>query len=194
MRLADFGREPVLREHMDGDGFRFLRYPYLREGDTLAKRRAVRQALRERGYRIAQVTANFDDWAFNDPYARCLAKGDSAGVDWLMRRYEERAAKSLQEARSAARLVYGRDIPHVMLLHVGALQTVMLGRLLEVVAASGFELTTLEAAQADPAYEQDPDWPAAVGTTLQQQMMAAKGLTLDGPPDDTLARLAALCR
>ena len=64
----------------------------------------------------------------------------------------------------------------------------------QIVAASGFELTTLEAAQADPAYEQDPDWPAAVGTTLQQQMMAAKGLTLDGPPDDTLARLAALCR
>ena len=59
--------EKTLREHMGDQGWRWLRYPYLREGDTLEKRRAVRHALGERGYRIAQVTMSFDDWAYNGP-------------------------------------------------------------------------------------------------------------------------------
>jgi peptidoglycan/xylan/chitin deacetylase (PgdA/CDA1 family) len=193
--MADVARnEPVLREHMGEAGWSFLRYPYLREGDTLPKRRAVRQALRERGYRIAQVTANFDDYAYNDPYARCLAKGDAASVEWLKRSYDERAARSLDHAEAEARRLLGRDIPHVMLLHVGAFQAVMLGRLLEILEARGFALVTLEEAQSDPAYAIDPDRPAAVGTTLLQQIADAKGVALQSPPDDTFARLGALCR
>jgi acetolactate synthase regulatory subunit len=179
---------------MGESGWSILRYPYLREGDTLAKRRAVREKLRERGYRIAQVTANFDDYAYNDPYARCLAKGDAASVEWLKRSYEERAARSLDEASAEARRLLGRDIPHVMLLHVGAFQTVMLGRLLEIMEARGFGLVTLEEAQSDPAYAIDPDRPAAVGTTLLQQIADAKGMALQASPDDRFARLGALCR
>ena len=193
--LEDVARnEKTLREHMGDEGWRWLRYPYLREGDTLEKRRAVRHALGERGYRIAQVTMSFDDWAYNGPYARCLAKGDTSAIEWLKRSYAERAKRSLAEAQTSARRVYGRDIAHVMLLHVGALQTVMLGTLFELLETSGFELVTLDEAQADPAYAIDPDHPAAIGTTLQQQMADAKGLTLDTPADDTLARLDALCR
>ena len=70
----------------------------------------------------------------------------------------------------------------------------MLGTLFELLETSGFDLVTLDEAQADPAYAIDPDHPAAFGTTLQQQMADAKGLTLDTPADDTLARLDALCR
>jgi peptidoglycan/xylan/chitin deacetylase (PgdA/CDA1 family) len=193
--MQDVARnEPALRERMGEQGWRWLRYPFLREGDTLEKRRAVRERLRERGYSIAQVTANFDDYAYNDPYARCLAKGDTASIEWLKRSYEERAARSLDQAAAAAGRLLGRDIPHVMLLHVGAFETVMLGRLLEMLEARGFELVTLETAQADPAYAIDPDRPAAFGTTLLQQIAEARGVALDIEPDDTLARLGTLCR
>jgi peptidoglycan/xylan/chitin deacetylase (PgdA/CDA1 family) len=51
---------------------RVFRYPYLHEGDTLQKRRAVRRWLAAQGYQIAQVTVYFDDWAWNDAYARCV--------------------------------------------------------------------------------------------------------------------------
>ena len=34
-----------------------------------------------RGYRIAAVTMDFSDWAYNDPYARCAAKGDAKAAD-----------------------------------------------------------------------------------------------------------------
>ncbi|MGA2101044.1 MAG: polysaccharide deacetylase family protein [Candidatus Sulfotelmatobacter sp.] len=39
----------------------WLRYPYLREGDTVEKRRAVRAYLQAHGYRVAQVTFDWED-------------------------------------------------------------------------------------------------------------------------------------
>ena len=66
--------EPEL-ELLDRPGsWHWFRYPYLREGDTLEKRRVVRTQLRERGYRIAQVTLDFEDYLWNSPYARCAEK------------------------------------------------------------------------------------------------------------------------
>ena len=39
----------------------WLRYPYLREGDTVEKRRAVRAYLQAHQYRVAQVTLDWED-------------------------------------------------------------------------------------------------------------------------------------
>jgi peptidoglycan/xylan/chitin deacetylase (PgdA/CDA1 family) len=185
--------EPALREYMGEQGWHWLRFPYLHEGDTPEKRRAVRRFLEEHGYRIAEVTANFDDWAFNDPYARCRAKNDAAGVDWMKERYLRRADESLTRSRETAERVYGRDIAHVMLLHLGAFEMEMLPRLLELLEQRGVRLVTLEEAESDAAYAIDPDVPVA--GTLLGQMMAAKGLApTASPADDTLTRLAGLCR
>ncbi len=57
----------------------WFRYPYLREGETLEKRHAVATLLKDRGYRVAQVTLNFDDYAYNDPYTRCMGEERRSG-------------------------------------------------------------------------------------------------------------------
>jgi peptidoglycan/xylan/chitin deacetylase (PgdA/CDA1 family) len=186
--------EATLRAYMGDRGWRWLRYPYLREGDTLEKRRAVASFLEDRGYRVAQVTMSFDDYAYNDPYARCLAKNDLAAIEGLKASYLRRAAESIAAAQEAARLVYGRDIAHGMVLHVGGFETVMLPRLLELLEQRGFRLATLEEAQSDAAYAIDPDLPSPSGATLLQQMMAAKRIPPPTTSDDELGRLAELCR
>jgi peptidoglycan/xylan/chitin deacetylase (PgdA/CDA1 family) len=186
--------EPMLGRYMGNAAWRWLRYPYLREGDTLEKRRAAAAFLRERGYRVAQVTMSFDDYAYNDPYARCLAKSDVAAIEWMKESYLARASRSVSAGEEGARRVWGRDIAHVMLLHVGGFQTVMLPRLLELLEQRGYRLVTLPEAQSDPAYAEDPDRAFSGGATLLDQMMVAKGLATPRAPDDTLARLAALCR
>src|SRR5580700_9574220 len=55
--------EPAL-ELLKGDAkdnWHWFRYPYLHEGDTVEKRRAVRAYLKAHGYRIAQVTLDWED-------------------------------------------------------------------------------------------------------------------------------------
>jgi len=186
--------EPALRSLMTDESWRWLRYPYLREGDSLEKRRAVRRSLAEQRYRIAQVTMSFDDYAYNDPYARCVAKNDTAGVEWLKQSYLRRAEQSIAASQETAKRLYGRDISHVMLLHVGAFQTVMLPKLLELLEARGFRLVTLPQAQSDPAYLDDPDRGFPSGITLLDQMAAVKGVAGTAIADDSMAKLGGLCK
>ncbi len=186
--------EPALRSQMTDESWRWLRYPYLREGDTVEKRREVRRSLGEQKYRIAQVTMNFDDYAFNDPYARCVAKNDTASIDWLKEAYVRRAEQSIAAGQETARRLYGRDIAHVMLLHIGSFETVMLPKLLDLLSARGFQLVTLPQAQSDPVYADDPDRGFSFGTTLLDQMAAAKGVTAATIADDSMSKLEGLCR
>ena len=144
--------EPALRAFMGSSDWHWFRYPYLREGDTPEKYKTVRTFLQEQKYRVAQVTLSFDDYAYNDPYARCLAKNDTNGIEWLKKSYLSRAERSLTKGQADARTLFGRDIKHIMLLHIGGFETVMLPRLLDLLKARGFTLTTLDDASSDDAY------------------------------------------
>jgi peptidoglycan/xylan/chitin deacetylase (PgdA/CDA1 family) len=191
------GGEPVLRAAMEGEDWRWFRYPYLREGDTLEKRHAVAAFLKERGYRVAEVTMSFDDYAYNDPYARCLARGDKAGIEWLKESYLRRAAASLTEGQRGAREIFGHDIPHVMLLHVGGFQMVMLPRLLDLLRERDFTLVTLPEAQSDPSYAADSDVATDEGATLLDRVRKVRRiapLSPPSPPDGFFAQVGAVCR
>lgn len=166
--------EAVLRTLMDHQDWHWFRYPFLWEGDTLAKRHAVREYLRDNKYRIAQVTIDFEDYLWNGPYARCLEKKDERAIDWLKSSYMSTAAEYITLSREMARLVYGRDIRHVLLIHIGGFETVMLPRLLDSLKERGFRFVTLPEAEKDPAYESDPDMALKEGGTLLDQMMEAK--------------------
>jgi peptidoglycan-N-acetylglucosamine deacetylase len=186
--------EPTLKASMSGGDWHWFRYPYLREGETLDKRHAVAEFLKAHGYRVAEVTLSFDDYAYNDPYARCVAAKDSAGVAWLKESYASRAAAELSRGRDEAKRLYGHDIGHVMLLHVGAFQMVMLPKLMDLLRDGGFDLVTLPEAQADPAYTaSESDVATKGGSTLLERTRAARGLT-PPPGDDTFAKLGALCK
>jgi peptidoglycan/xylan/chitin deacetylase (PgdA/CDA1 family) len=190
--------EPTLREFMAGAVWRWFRFPYLHQGETAEKRQAVAAFLRERGYRIAEVTLNFDDWAYNGPYARCSAEGDAAALEWLKQSYLEQAAAAVEQGRREARDLVGRDIRHVMLLHIGAMTAAMMPRLLDLLERERFDVVELAQAAADPVYATVPEQATRDGLTLLEQLRRAR--TGDARPtaEPTLPRpfekLAALCQ
>lgn len=185
--------EPLLREQMASADWHWFRYPYLQEGDTLEKRREVRHWLAANHYRIAEVSISFDDWAWNDPYTRCLAQRDTRSLEWLKSAYMRSAAESLSASRRMSQAVYGRDIPYVMLLHIGAFETVMLPRLLDLLRRRGFALVPLEQAESDPAYSDDPDIALKAGTTFLAQLILARGLPPEQPTTAPLKKLENIC-
>jgi peptidoglycan/xylan/chitin deacetylase (PgdA/CDA1 family) len=152
----------------------WLRYPYLREGDTVEKRRAVRAYLRAHQYRVAQVTLDWEDYLWNSAYARCEGKKDAASVAWLRSSYLDIASQYLDLGREMAKLVYGHDINHVLLLHLGAFSSTILPDALDLLKKKGFTLVTLEEAESDPAYEGDPDAGSQYGGTLLEEWMDAR--------------------
>lgn len=90
--------------------------------------------------------------------------------------------------------IYGRDIKHVMLLHLGGFETVTLPQLLELLQQRGSRLVTLQDAESDSAYTIDPDLPFHSEGTLLQQMMAAKHIPELQPSENPFSKLDAVCR
>jgi len=193
--MAEVRRDEPILELLDAkDRWHWLRYPYLREGDTLDKRHEVSRQLRERGYRIAQVTLDYEDYLWNSAYARCLAAKDAKQITWLKSSYLATASAYLDADREMAKLVFGHEISHVLLLHLGAFSTAILPDLLDLLHAKGFEFVTLEQAQSDPAYTSDPDAASKYGGTLLEQWMDARALAYPKVAPKPQKELESACR
>jgi peptidoglycan-N-acetylglucosamine deacetylase len=186
--------EPALRSLMDKEDWHWFRYPFLWEGETLEKRNAVRAYLKDHGYRVAQVTLDFEDYAWNAPYARCMAKNDRESIDWLESSYLGTARQYIELDQKLSQMLFGRDIKHVMLLHLGGFQTVMLPQLLDLMKQKGFRFVTLEEAESDPAYQSNPNAGLKYGGTLLEQMIEAQHLKYPPVPPKPMKELDALCR
>ena len=186
--------EPVLELLDDTDSWRWFRYPYLREGDTLDKRHAVRAELKTRGYRTAQVTLDYEDYLWNTAFAHCVAVSDTKSIAWLRSSYLDVASKYIDGDREMANLVFGRKIDHVLLLHLGAFSSTILPDLLALLRDKGFTLVTLEEAQRDAAYDSDPDAASKYGGTLLEQWMDARKLAYPDLPKKPYKQLEAICK
>lgn len=185
--------EPVLEELMPDEDWRWLRYPYLREGDTLEKIQAVKAYLSERGYRRAGSSLDFEDYLWNAPYSRCLAAGDDEAIAWLRESYLENAAEYTRLGQETARLAYGREIKHVMVLHTGAFNALLLPDLIELLRSKGFELIELEEAMADPAYAEAPEVPSKYGMVLGEAALEDKGLPFPDVRPKPYEKLRSIC-
>jgi len=93
---ADVSRnEPLLsrwmneRDDRDND-WHWFRFPFLAEGDTPEKKTGIRAYLAQRGCKVAAVTMSFGDYQWNEPYARCKAKGDEKAIALLEKSYHGR--------------------------------------------------------------------------------------------------------
>jgi hypothetical protein len=90
-------------------------------GLELDKRRAFEAFLAGRGYTIAPVTIDNDEYIYAAVYANALRGGDAAaaskiGADYL--RYMESAFSFVE---GVSRRLTGREIRQVLLLHANAL-------------------------------------------------------------------------
>lgn len=163
-----------------GGDWHWFRYPYLHEGDTLEKRRAVRDYLKGHGYKIAQVTLDWQDYMWNGAYARCVARNDAKSIAWLRSSYLSTASAYLDFGREQAKLIFGHDINYVLLMHLGAFSSTIMPDALDLLKKKGFKLVSLEEAESDPAYQSDPDAGLHDAGTLLDQLMQVK--QLKNPP------------
>lgn len=189
--LADAKRnEGPLAAAAGAQDWRWFRYPFLSEGSDPAARDTVRAALRREGYRIAAVTMSFGDYAWNDAYARCVGKRDEAAIGALETSYLAAARAQALRSRALAQRALGRDIPYVLLMHLGAFDARMLPRLLTLYETMGFGFTTLPAAETDPFYAAARDLSLPGPSPTLEAAARAKGLPI---PVNAALPAATIC-
>ena len=185
--------EPLLQSLAGATGWHWLRYPNLAEGNTEEKKLQTRAFLAEHGYKIAGVTISFGDYLWNEPYARCLAKRDDGAVAQLESSYLEAADSTLTYTRAVSQALFGRDIPYVLLMHVGAMDARMLPRLLALYKQRGVTFVSLEQAEADPFYKNDLDLTLSPHPDTLEEAMRMKSLPLPTRPKPSVD-LSTICK
>lgn len=177
--LADAKRnEPALSATAGVRDWHWFRYPFLAEGHDPTARENVCAGLHSGNYRVAAVTMSFGDFAWNDAYARCVAKHDDAAISGLETSYLAAARTQAQRSRDIAHAAVGRDIPYVLLMHLGAFDARMLPRLLSLYTAMGFNFTTLPLAEADPFYAAAVDLSLPGPSPTLEAAAVAKGVPI----------------
>lgn len=188
------GNEALLGELMSGQDWHWLRFPFLVAGSDQTHAE-IMTYVADHGYKVADVSMSFNDWAYTDTYARCMAKGDTATVEALKTRYMGDVVASMKRSRLLAQKVYGHDIPHVLLIHVGAFTGEMLPQVLDAFEAQGVSYVTLADAESDAAY--DETGPKAGQGTLIERTAQEKGINIWTPDVPVLSdtnEIAAMCR
>ena len=193
--VADIERNESLLAALAPPGAaKYFRYPYLHEGSTPDERNAVRRWLTSRGYTVAEVTVHFDDWAWNDVYARCVARHDELTIARMKAMFLEAAKVRLAWSRELSTRLFKRQVKHILLLHVGAFDALMLDELLRAFRSDGVTLISLESAVEDPVYTMDPDLGGDGDRTFLLRMAQMKGIDVppvtNGPPPE----LDRMCR
>ena len=184
--------EPAIRDRMAKEDWRVLRFPYLSAGDE-THHAGIMEYLKAHKYKIADVSISFNDWAYTDTYARCMAKGDTVTIEAMKIQYMQGVKASIARSLMASQKVYGRQISHVLLIHEGAFTALMLQDVLTAFEEEGAHFVTLDLAQSDPAYSA-PSAHQGEGLLIERTAKE-KGIDLgsDAPPDVDISNLAGLC-
>lgn len=185
--------EPILKRVDPGGDWHWFRYPFLEEGNTVAKRDHVRNWLQAHGYRIAEVSLDFQDYQWNDTYARCSDKHNEAAIAHLHDTYLAAASQAVVAFRQLSHTLYGHDIRYVLLMHIGAFDARMLPELIAQFRAEGFQFISLPEAMSDPAYSFDPHQPTPGGSTFMEQVAGARHVNVPELPDYS-AELDKMCK
>ena len=157
--LAEFTADATKNEpliHSYRHFAKLFRYPYLKEGNTVAKREGMRAFLQERGYRSGRATIDASDWAINvrlESRIRKNPKADLSGYrDFFLQHIWERA----QFYDSLSRHVATEPVPHTLLLHHNTLNALFFDDLVAMFSARDWYLIDAEQAYRHPIYDRQP--------------------------------------
>ena len=185
--------EAAIAARMRGQDWRMLRYPFLDGGGEGERHDGAARWLQSSGYRIADVSISFDDWAYTDTYARCLDKRDVRAIAAMKLDYGKRIGQAIARTRALSQRVYGRMIPQVLLTHLGAWSAATLPDVMARLDAAGARYVTLEQAQSDAAYRAPS--PRSGNGMLMERRARDAGVALDGVPAvDAPMPMETLCR
>jgi peptidoglycan/xylan/chitin deacetylase (PgdA/CDA1 family) len=146
--------EPVTRKLLASKGMalRYFRHPYLHTGPTLESKRELDGFLAGRGYTVAPVTIDNDEYMFAAVYARAHSRGDDATMRRVVDAYVPYMETIFAFYENLSSELFGSEIPQVLLLHANPLNADHFEDIVRMMQRRGYVFVRLEDALQDPAY------------------------------------------
>lgn len=139
-------------------GYRkWLRFTYLREGNTPEKRDGMRAFLREQGYRNAYVSLDTSDWRLNDELVKLLSANPNADLAPIRSAYLAHIRQRAEAYRALSQQLQGRDIAQLLLLHHNLINALWLDDVITQFKDMGWTIVSPDKALEDPVYQLQPE-------------------------------------
>ena len=148
---ADFLREEALIHDLPGFTKRY-RYPFLRAGNTVAKRDGFYAFLKARENAIGHVSIDTADYLLDERLRKRLEKEPKADLAPYREVYLKHLWACARFYDAWSREVFGREIPHVILMHCRLLNGLFLGDVIDFFRAKGWTWISPAEAFKDPVY------------------------------------------
>jgi len=136
---------------------KLFRFPYLKEGDTVEKRDAMRAFLESHGYANGAVTIDASDWYIDQRLTNRLKTDPDADLTIYREYYLNHIIERAEFYDDLAQNILGRSIGHTLLLHHNLLNALFLTDLIDTFRANGWEIIDAVSAYEDMIFEQQPD-------------------------------------
>jgi cellulose synthase (UDP-forming) len=139
-----------------GKRLRYFRYPYLHTGQDIKTKHTVEKFLADRGYRLAPVTVDNEDYMFAAAYSKAAESGDKPMMRRIGAEYIDYTERIFQYNEKLSVTLFGREIRQILLLHANALNADFFGNLAQMIKKRGYSFISLDEALKDNAYS-SPD-------------------------------------
>ena len=164
-----------------GQQLRYFRHTQLRTGPTEEYRQQLNALLAKRGYVVAPVTIDNNDYVFARAYALAGTRKDKAARDRLAKEYLAYMESVVAHFEKLSQDFLGRPMKHTLLLHANELNADHFPALAGMLKARGYKFISLDEALTDPAY-QLPEAQSPRGISWLHRWMLAKGLPMREEP------------
>ena len=136
-----------------GKSPRYFRFPQSHTGDNKEKHDAIAEFLIRRGYRVAPCTIDNEDVVYNNAYLRARFSKDKESATRIRAEYLVYTATEIDYYTGLHKQIFGREIPHIIALHVNRLNADVIDQLLELFEQKHYLFKTLDSVLSDPAYD-----------------------------------------
>lgn len=157
--LADYIADTLKNEKLLAPYMRvnkLFRFPYLKEGDTKAKRDQFRQFLTKNHYQVGSVTIDASDWYISSRLEARLAHNPNIDITPYKKYYLRHIWNRAQYYDQLARAVLGRSPKHTLLIHHNLLNALFLDDLIQMFKSKGWQVINANEAFKDPIFKIQP--------------------------------------
>lgn len=175
--------EAVTKQLLNERGMklRYFRHPVLLTGPDLETKRAFEKFLKGRGYTIAPVTVDNQDFLFAQVYALAKRRGDAELMKRIADAYVPYMEMMFDFFEKLSVDVLGYEVKQVLLLHANELNADHFDELARMMRGRGYTFISLEEALKDKAYTLE-DAPSSKGISWLHRWALAKGMPLREEP------------
>jgi peptidoglycan-N-acetylglucosamine deacetylase len=167
---------------------KYLRFPMLKEGNTVEKRDGMRNFLAQNGYRNGHVTVDNSDWAIDQRLTARLKKDPNADLKPYRDFYLEHMWARAKYYDALARRVTGRVVKHTILVHFNLLNGLFLDDVITMLKNKLWNPIDAEQAYSDKVFQAQPKVVPA-GESIIWSIAKEKGAiakTLRYPAEDAM--------